>query len=86
MEVLTRADHHEIRITGMDRVWGLRANVTVPFSQLDEVRVMPVGEATRGVWLRTGGLAWPRRPGSATSEGARGSVSTGGGGAHHVWS
>ena len=59
--VLTRADHHEIRITGMDRVWGLRTSVTIPFSLLDEVRVMTVGEATRGVWLRTGGLAFPRR-------------------------
>jgi hypothetical protein len=49
----------DVRIGGMDRLWGFRKQIEVPLARVEEARVVPADEAKADLRLRTAGLGMP---------------------------
>ncbi len=59
VRVETSPEVVDVFVSGFDRVVGFRSRIELPISRVEDARVLPKSQASRDVWLRTGGLGLP---------------------------
>lgn len=59
VEIRTSTKTLSLRVTGADRVFGLRSRLEVPMGEVIGARTLPAQEAKSDLWIRTGGLGLP---------------------------